>query len=237
MIEEDYRKLLEYVKQGGTLLTGLPQFSTHVRRDFLRDMDDLALWNNGDLRELCGFIVRGKGVEYCGQWNCEGREGYSKPELSAMPSASSEEDGPALLADIELSSAELIAWDTASGAPMLVRNKVGKGYVYCMTLWAYPGHEKFQRFSACVLEQLAADNRPDIYVEDSSKEVFWTLWRQDDGHSCLMLLNTDWTIKANEKTVKVHTPNGVFTLVVREGAARLVNISPDGSWGSKECTF
>ena len=154
-----------------------------------------------------------------------------------MPSVSSEEDGPALLADIELAGAEIIAWDAASGAPMLVRNKVGKGYVYCLTLWAYPGHEKFQRFSACVLEQLAADNRPDICVEDSSKEVFWTLWQQDDGHSCLMLLNTDWTTKANEKTVKVHTPNGDFTLVVREGAALLVNISSDGSWSSRECTF
>ena len=181
--------------------------------------------------------MRGKGVEYCGQWNCAKRENYSEPDISALPSASSEEDGPALLADIELAGAEIVAWDAASGAPMLVRHKIGKGYVYCLTLWAYPGHEKFQRFSACVLEKLAANNLPDIYVEDSSKEIFWTLWRQDDGNSCLMLLNTDWTTKANAKTVNVHTTNGCFALSVREGAALLVNIASDGSWTSKECVF
>ncbi|MBQ9368344.1 MAG: hypothetical protein IJT83_11220 [Victivallales bacterium] len=52
-----------------------------------------------------------------------------------------------------------------------------------------------------------------------------------------MLLNTDWTAKANEKPVTVHTPNGAFPLSVREGAALLVNIAADGSWHSKECMF
>ncbi len=134
MIGEDYSKLSKYVSNGGTLLTGLPQFSTHVKREFLRDMEDLALWNNGDLSEICGFRVLGKGVEYCGQWNAADKENIPEPELSAMPNNSTEEDGPALLADIELCGGEVIAWDAATGAPMLIRNKFGKGYIYTLTL-------------------------------------------------------------------------------------------------------
>jgi small redox-active disulfide protein 2 len=64
-IEEDYNKNLEYVKAGGVLLTGIPQFSTHTGRDFLADMKDLALWNDGDLSELCGIKVLGAGCKNC----------------------------------------------------------------------------------------------------------------------------------------------------------------------------
>ena len=52
MIGEDYDKLREFVRNGGTLLIGLPQFSTHVKRDFLKTMNDLALWQDGDLSEF-----------------------------------------------------------------------------------------------------------------------------------------------------------------------------------------
>jgi hypothetical protein len=224
LIAEDYAKLLEYVKNGGTLLTGLPQFSTHVKREFLRDMQDLALWNNGDLREMCGFAVKGRGVEYCGQWNGPDKETFVEPELSAMPNNSSEEDGPAFLADIDVCDADVLAWDAATGKPMVLRHKVGKGYVYCLALWAYPGHEKFQLFSATWLARLAAQNKGDIAVDDPSKEVFWTIWRQDDGKQCLMLLNTDWTTRGNIKSVQVHTPATSFPLDVQEGNALMVTL-------------
>ena len=222
LIAEDYAKLLEYVKNGGTLLTGLPQFSTHVKREFLRDMQDLALWNNGDLREMCGFAVKGRGVEYCGQWNGPDKETFVEPELSAMPNNSSEEDGPAFLADIDVCNADVLAWDAATGKPMVLCHKIGKGYVYCLALWAYPGHEKFQLFSATWLARLAAQNKGDIAVDDPSKEVFWTIWRQDDGKQCLMLLNTDWTTSGNTKKVQVHTPATSFPLDVQEGNALMV---------------
>ena len=119
-----------------------------------------------------------------------------------MPSDSTEEDGKAYLAKIELCGAEIIAWDTFSGEPMLVRNKVGDGYVYTFTLWAYPGHEKFQSFAASFVALLSDEKMTEAHVEDQSGEVFWTVW-QDGDKTRIYMLNTDWTSDGNEKNVTV----------------------------------
>ena len=89
------------MEAGGTLLTGIPQFSTHLGRQFLKDMEDLSL-DTEALETLCGVRVLGKGETYCGQWNCSGRATMREPELSAMPSDSPDEDGEAMLTAVEL---------------------------------------------------------------------------------------------------------------------------------------
>ncbi|MBE6689185.1 MAG: hypothetical protein E7588_07935 [Ruminococcaceae bacterium] len=214
-INEDMDKLTAFVQNGGVLLTGIPQFSTHVKREFLENMDDLSLINGGDLSELCGIKVLGKGEEYCGQFNCKNRENMPEPQLSAMPSDSAEEDGKALMAEIELCGAEIMAWDTFTGKPMLVRNRVGKGYVYTFTLWAYPGHEKFRGFTSSWIAKLCSEALPGIYVEDASGEVFWTQW-QDGENTKLFLLNTDWSTRGNKKTVNIVNGRQKTTLAVTE---------------------
>lgn len=225
MIEEDFRKLYEFVSEGGTLFTGLPQFSTHVRRDFLRDWRDLALWNNGDLSELCGVRILGPGERYSGQWNCAGRETFPDVELSAVPSESSAEDGPCRLARTELAGAEIVAWDAASGEALIVRNRVGNGAVYLLTAWAYPGHEELQSLAASWVAHLAGEHRGTIYVDDPSREVFWSRWEEANGCSRLMLLNTDWSC-SNEKTIQVHTPWYSFETVVKEQVPLLLTLLP-----------
>lgn len=227
MIAEDYEKLGAFVEKGGTLLTGIPQFSTHVKRDFLKDMDDLALWNGGDLTELCGVKVEGKGVKYGGQWNGQGREKMTVPSLSSLPSDSWDEDGEARLAEVTLTDAEIVAWDAVTGKPMLVRKQYGKGYVYTFTLWAYPGHEAFQEFCAAWLMRLAKEHQPDVRVEDASGEIFWTRWIKD-GETTVMLLNTDWTKKGNEKPVVIHYGEKTMELSVRERVGYMVTITDEG---------
>lgn len=226
MIDEDYQKLTDFVRQGGTLLTGIPQFSTHTGREFLKDMQELALYKGGDLRELCGFTVNGAGERYSGQWNTAGREGFTIPVLSALPSDDASEDGEARLADIQLTDAEIVAWDAATGKPMLVRKKYGEGYVYTFTLWAYPGHESFQEFCAAWIGRLAKEAQPQIHVEDGSGEIFWTRWVNGDT-TTLMLLNTDWTCKGNEKPVLLKTANRELPLLVEERTAVLATIRGD----------
>lgn len=228
MLTEDYDKLKTYVQDGGILLTGLTQFSTHTKRDFLKDMGDLALINGGDLRDFCGVKVLGKGVEFLGDWNCSGRETMPEPELSAIPSDSLMEDGKAFLANVELYGAEVVAWDGINGMPMLVRNKLGKGYVYTFTIWAYPGHELFRKFCAAWVKKLTKEvcEAGDEYITDTTGEVFWTVWK-DENVTRFMLLNTDWTVRGNEKEVVVHYKGKNINIRVKERTALVVECSSD----------
>ena len=222
---QDTAKLRSFAEQGGVLLTGIPQFSTHVGRQFLENMEDLAL-DTAALEELCGIRVKGRGVCYCGQWNCAGRTQLAEPELSAMPSDSYDEDGEGFLADIQPVNAEVVAWDSFSGKPMLVRSRVGKGWVYTFTLWAYPGHERFQRFCAAWVQQLSREARGDFYAEDPSGEVFWTLWQCGNTRR-MLLLNTDWSAPGNEKTVTIALGSREVSCTVREGTLTVATAKGD----------
>ena len=224
MIADDYEKLKNYVEEGGVLLTGIMQFSTHVKRDFLKDLNDPAFWNNGDLTELCGIRIKAKGEKYSGQWNCIDRCAMEEPELSALHSDDVSEDGMPILADLELIGAEIAAWDAATGAPMLVKKQVGKGWVYTFTMWAYPGHEQFMRFAAAWVKELSRRSRQDVYVEDLSGEVFWTRWI-DGNKEILMLLNTDWAEKGNQKAVKIISGSQEWNLEVTERCAVIAEIT------------
>ncbi len=227
MIEEDHEKLLAFVKNGGIYLSGLPQFSTHTDREFLNDLNDLRLFRQGDLSELCGIRVLGRGTEYCGQWNCSNRESMPEPELISLPDKDITEDGRAFLADIELNGAQVVAWDAYSGKPMLVRNRIGKGSVYTFTVWAYAGHALFQQFSAAWVSALAGENMlSDVSVEDPSGEVFWTVW-EAGGERIVYLLNTDWTEKGNIKTVQLIYDGKKESLRVPERRLTVVRLKGD----------
>ena len=225
-LTQDVEKLKKFVNDGGVLLTGIPQFSSHTKRDFLMDMEDLALYNGGDLRSLCGIRVMGKGEKYCGQFNCENKTQLEMPVLSAMPSDHPLEDGDGYLAEVSLEGAQVVAWDSFSGKPMLVRYPLGKGWVYTFTLWAYPGHEQFQTFCATWVAELAKQSLPEIYVEDESREIFWTRW-VDAAEERLFILNTDWTAPDNEKSAVLVTPDRRIPISVKEGMLTVVTVKKD----------
>ena len=226
MIAEDHEKLSRFVENGGTLLIGLPEFSRHVRRDFLEDMMDLDLWNDGDLSELCGLKVKGHGKIYSGQWNAIGREEYVIPELSGTPSKSPEEDGPCRLARLELTGAEPVIWDAMTGETLVCRFKNGKGTVYTVTAFAYPGHEALRQVMAALIARLASENLPRTRVEDPSQEVFWNEWIESENVRRLMLLNTDWTAAGNRKRIVVDSGEVRFETDIVEREAKILTVLP-----------
>ena len=227
MINEDYGKLKDFVARGGILFTGLPQFSSHVKRDFLMGMDDLALWNDGDLSELCGVRVVGKGGIFKGNWNSGRRTDFASPELARLPNDSLFEDGPCCLADIEPQGAEVVAWDADSGKPVIVKHKLGKGTVYLLCAWAYPGHETLSELVSAWIVQLAERYRGDFYVEDPSREIFWNYWRESGDCGKMLLLNTDWSSPGNRKIVKIHTPAFAFSTAVIERQPKIITLLPE----------
>ena len=229
MIQEDYEKLKTLVADHATLVIGLPEFSTHKKRQFLAEMTDLALWNGGDLSELCGVRVIGPGPEFCGEWNGIGRADGIEPDLSGIPSSSITEDGPCRLAEVELCGAEPVLWDANTGKPLVVRNRCGNGTVYLITAYAYPGHEALRRPIASFLAGLCAEYaRRDIFLEelDGTNDVFWNVRTCEDGTAILMALNTDWTTPENERRVRVTTPAVTCELAVCEGTPAILTVLP-----------
>ncbi|MBE6365686.1 MAG: hypothetical protein E7053_08075 [Lentisphaerae bacterium] len=224
MIQEDYDKLREFVGNGGSLLIGLPQFSTHVKRDFLRDMKDLALWNNGDLSEFCGVKVKGQGELFSGSWNGADRETYPEVDLSAIPSNKITEDGECRLADVELTGAEPFIWDAVTNKPLVVRYSYGKGVVYLLTAYAYFGHEELQKVMGQLVAKLAGENQPECRVIDDSGEVFWNMWEESSAVKRLMLLNTDWSCAGNRKKVTVVVPKMSFETEVVERIPKMFTV-------------
>lgn len=222
LIPEDYDKLRDFVREGGTLFSGLPQFGTQEKRDFT----DFRLFRSGDLSELCGIKVFGPtSHEFSGQWNCAGREMIPEVELSAMPSDFPGEDGSCRLAAVELAGAEVAAWDAVTALPLLTRYRYGKGVVYVITAWAYPGHEALQRFAAAWIHKLAGEHRGEWFVKDPSKEVFWTVRRFDDARcGQLFMLNTDWTLPGNRKSVAVHAGALCFDYEVIERVPAMLTV-------------
>ena len=145
------------------------------------------------------------------------------------------EDGQGYLADVELHGAEVVAWDTNSGKPMLVKFPLGDGFVYTFTIWAYPGHELFKQFSADWINLFLTEARGNIYLEDNSGDVFWTTW-QEGNVIHIMALNTDYTKKDNVKRCKLIINNHPSAVNVKEGVLQVFTIV-GGSFTVKEYTI
>ena len=219
---EDQAKFEKFVADGGTYFAGITEYSQHTGRKFLLDMNDLNLLNDGDLSNFAGIRVKGRGVKFSGQY-----EGISGDESSSrIYSFSPDEDGECFLADVELCGAEIVVSDKVSGKPLIVKHQFGKGTVYTLTAWAYPGHEDLGKVMAVFLRHLGEIYRGEIYVDDPSKEVFWN--RRDCGkYQQITLLNTDWTVAGNVKNVTLHTPRKTVPLQVKESEVKIVYISGD----------
>ena len=107
----------------------------------------------------------------------------------------------------------------------MVKYTLGKGSVYTLTAWAYPGHEKLQRLSASVTAYLAGICRGEYCVGDPSGEVFWN-FRKEENCLRLNMLNTDWGVKGNLKQVTVVTPELQVPVMVEERQAALFTVLP-----------
>ncbi len=180
-----YRKLTEYVKQGGTLVMGIPHLSTRNDREFWGyTADDLV--NGGDLSELFGVKVTGKGRVIIqgndtGIWNnrpydfYEGMdiEGESGEAMNTIPDFRVE----SMLADLELEpdTEKLFQFETrgqfkrgeCNGAPLLVRKKLGKGAAYLLACWDYPGAPGVRRLYTHIVKNLLHECRNrKAYISD-----------------------------------------------------------------------
>lgn len=129
-----YEVLKQYVRDGGILFLAIPHLSTNQKRNF-GDYGTEELVNGGDFRDLCGVRVLGKGKRI--YWatapdNCS-ELGFAFPRrfgVLTLPMGRIEITDP---------DAEVLVVDDEEADPLVLRRKYGKGEVYFLNSWAYPG--------------------------------------------------------------------------------------------------
>ena len=63
----------------------------------------------------------------------------------------------------------------------------------------------------------------DIWVEDPTNEIAWHVFKKKNERF-LWLLNTDWVVAQNHKTVTVHTQQGCQVVDVHQGKPVCVRV-------------
>ncbi|NQU10480.1 beta-galactosidase trimerization domain-containing protein, partial [bacterium] len=183
MTEELHTRLKNYVEQGGTLFLSVPHLSTRTRTDqpqeFLR---------GGDLRELCGVRILGSGpaVEEVlfAEQTSDDRYAFARGTLYLEP---------AQLARLDLHGARVLAHPRQKpDQPLLLEHRIGKGTVYLLATWEYPG-DRLDAFITDILRALADGQQGDIAVE--GRDVFYAVYDgkfpSGQAYSLVYLVNHD----------------------------------------------
>ncbi len=212
--EEQYRILTDYVKGGGTLFLGIAHLSTDDTRNYTAYQRE-KLVRGGDFSELCGVRVRGRGRRF--HWaTCAERVTefeFPFPRRFGIMAA--------CLAELEIGDGvEPLLVEDERMEPVMIRHKCGKGEVYLLTTWNYPGALDQDKGPSAelhspgiigyVLRSLASRARGTIFITDDGimpgrecEHVMYSYFPQD--HSvCLMNIDFD-----HSHTFYLHLPDGV----------------------------
>lgn len=170
--DKQYTELCRYVENGGILFISLAHLSTNITRNY-GSFGHEELINGGDFSRLCGVKVKAKGKPF--YWattpekKCE--LGFEFARRFGILSV--------CMGDVEITSpnVDVLATDDEDFLPIVLRHRVGKGEVYFLNTWAYPG----------ALDQ---DNGPGATIGSAglmgfvyrhiARKVRGTVWISDD---------------------------------------------------------
>lgn len=207
-----YETLKAYVQAGGTLFAAIPHFSMNADRNFV-SYTTSDLINDGDLSELCGVKVKQRGRQ--SYW-------FLAAENNCLGLPKHKHFGPFAthIGDVDIvGSPEIIAVHDETFAPVLIRHRYGKGLVYFLNSWEYPGALDVhagpgaERASTGlvgeVYKRVALDNPGTVRITDDGihpgencDHVAFSYF-PSDGRVCL--LNMDFE---NERVFHLHAPTG-----------------------------
>ena len=229
MDEAQYGNLRAYVEQGGRLFMSVAHATRNESRKFLiENLEPLNLLRDGDFRDLFGVVVKGRGPRLNrikGEPSVAGNPvgDFFQVPTPASPPPVSPQHSVVDLAEIELMGAEVLATDAESGAPVLVRYRVGKGEAYLLCTHEYPGNSRLVPFMKPLLRTLARTIPWPVELDDLSGDVYYTV-REDDvsGMQTIHLLNTDWTEEGNEKPCRLRLDETWIDLTAKEGTISFV---------------
>lgn len=226
--EKQYNTLLEYVKQGGKLFISLPHFSTDIARNYT-NYKTADLVRGGDLSELCGVKVKGPGVRF--YWanmktlteNCLGKTRFFGVFSGRI-------------ANVELTDPdmEVLLFDAESCQPILLRRELGKGEVYFLNTWEYPGYYADDFGPSAVpgsvgmigttFRYLAKITRGETYItekdaDEPGRECTYINYSSFPEQKTICMFNVDFT-KAH--TFDLHHNGGTETVTLEPQEMRIL---------------
>ncbi|MBO4632783.1 MAG: beta-galactosidase trimerization domain-containing protein [Lentisphaeria bacterium] len=228
MDEDLYRKLIDYVKNGGRLVIWLSHFDTADRRGA-----PVKLFRNGDLSELCGIMVTGRkaadvrGIKYIRasrflQYDFPVRTIIRDPYFIGKS-----EEAEITVTDPELrilaaySDFEQDTLENASQHPVLVERVLGKGIVWTVTTLSHPGSDGMIRFAEVLTRTIVKACHTDLeFLTPDS--VRWSVY-SSGKRRIFYLFNGDSDLTQSVRPVwkgkaggEVHLPPGAFRVFYEE---------------------
>ncbi len=198
---EQYEALVRYVRRGGTLFLSIPHLSTNRTRNYL-DYGVRELVNGGDFSELCGVRITGRSGRFYwavtpGRKNALGISPYRKFGVYLARRGDAQLCG----------SPEVLAVEDERFQPVLFRNRVGKGVVYFLNTWDYPGALEPDNGPGAtrhsigligeVYRRIALDTRGSVYITDDGhapgRECDHVVYSYFPSNKKVYLLNADFT--------------------------------------------
>ena len=196
MTEEQYEKLKLYVKNGGDILCTLGHLDTRTNRDM-----PVELINNGDFTDLFGAKValNDKKCRFGIKFKQNPKDSNYQFPLWTAVSDPKYGDGEFPLADVQLSSAEIIAvasgdfadtWKNMDKDPVVTVNKLGEGRAFLLHTPEYPGHHGLRRLYTDLITFFAASHQDKNLQIETSDAVRYAVYEEAEQRT-VYLLNTD----------------------------------------------
>lgn len=200
--EKQYEILKQYVKSGGVLFISIPHLSTNDTRNYGNyKVEELV--NGGDFSDLCGVKVKGRGGRFYWATAPHGSSelGFEFPRRFGIMGTSKGE------IEITDPTIETLVVDDEMAEPILLRRKLGKGQVYFLNSWSYPGalDQDYgpgatidsQGLIGMIYRHIANENRGSVWITDDGKivgkecEYVNFSYFPDSGQICLQNIDMD----------------------------------------------
>lgn len=238
MDRNSYEKLKDYTKAGGHLIMAVPHLNIETRREA-----EMLVINNGDVSDLFGCIIRGKGQPVNAGMRFVAGSTIPAYQFPVMPKGTFIDPicaaGRITLADIILKSARKLVqiaddpgggalpyadqYTTKDTAPILIENKIGKGVALLITAWEYPGCNGLNAFMELLLNTILTGEQGDIRVIGNDR-VKYAIYQDKSAPvgtttTTVYLLNTNFNVPAY---CQVHLKQLIFPLKIEACSLRIV---------------
>lgn len=196
-VPEHYQLMIEYVRNGGTLIIGLPQLCTGIDRK-IHELCPDDLINNGDISELCGVKVTSV-WQHGVYWSINGNNSGSGFALSRRRGIFNIKLGEIEITDPKVKA--LVTEDECSH-PVILERPLGKGKVILINCWNYacemdidegPGAMTVPEGMITELYRyFASQTTPTVKVTENGKLPQFTVHSYFPEDKSLCLLNLDF---------------------------------------------